>query len=120
MSAVARPASSTAGCVTLAANLPTTAAPDGRGTTAVQVTMSMQAPTRARSTPPPSAVSSAETWARPGPAAAATQARDAPGSAVSTDRVPNATTGTSMPALQLSPPDSGVPPSAAPAATSAT
>jgi hypothetical protein len=74
----------------------------------------------ASSTPPPSAVSKAASCERTGPVAAATQALAASGSAVSIDLVPNATTGTSMAALQPRPSLSGVPPSPAPAATSAT
>ncbi|MBV9855901.1 MAG: hypothetical protein JOY82_15530 [Streptosporangiaceae bacterium] len=64
-------------------------------------------PATASTRPPPAAASSVESCARSGPAAAATHARAAAGSAVSMDRVSSATTGTRIAALQSSPSASG-------------
>ena len=80
------------------------------------------APMMPSTAPPPSATTSAASCARTGPsagpAAAATTARDASGSATSMDLVMNATAGTSIAALQSSPSASGVD-AAAPTAISA-
>src|ERR1022692_1446335 len=71
-------------------------------------------PPIARMAPTSNDATSAASWARRGPPPAATQARAAPGSAVSIDRVSQATAGTSIRALQLSPSPSPAPPALLP------